>query len=174
MFEAVELLGSCLPVTPVYRVLCADASRARIVEAHDQLIGIGVTDLGRDLVELATLHHREIDVEVDPGKWVRVRPDGSMAPASRPGSLDCIAKIKRRRARRNRRAERRAALKAWWSIKAHRWARPGRPALLDRNRRPGRRASAEGAAGTITARKGRTGQRRRVGRVSAASTARTI
>ena len=114
MFEAVELLGSCLPVTPVYRVLCADASRARIVEAHDQLIGIGVTDLGRDLVELATLHHREIDVEVDPGKWVRVRPDGPVAPASPPGTA-------------------------------------GFNAVLQR-----------------------TGQRRRVGRVNAASTARTI
>jgi len=101
VFDNEELPETFLPVTPVYRVLSADASTLRIVEAHDQKVKIGVTDLGCDLVELAMMHHREIDVEVDPGKWIRVRPDGSMMPAPRPVSLDCFAKLKRRRARRD-------------------------------------------------------------------------
>ena len=84
MFDNEELPGTVLPVTPVYRVL--SAGRLRIVEAHDQKVKIGVIDLGCDLVELAMMHRREIDVEVDPGKWVRVRPDGSMMPAPRPGA----------------------------------------------------------------------------------------
>lgn len=124
MFDNEELPETFLPVTPVYRVLAADASTLRIVEAHDQKVKIGVTELGCDLVELAMMHHREIDVEVDPGKWIRVRPDGSMMPAPRPGSLDCFAKLKRRRARWERRAARRAALRAWWSMKVRR-RRPG-------------------------------------------------
>ena len=85
MFDNEELPETFLPVTPVYRVLSADASTLRIVEAHDQKVKIGVTDLGCDLVELAMMHHREIDVEVDPGKWIRVRPDGSMMPAPPAG-----------------------------------------------------------------------------------------
>jgi len=98
VFDNEELPETFLPVTPVYRVLSADASTLRIVEAHDQKVKIGVTDLGCDLVELAMMHHREIDVEVDPGKWIRVRPDGSMMPAPRPVSLDCFAKLKQYRA----------------------------------------------------------------------------
>lgn len=137
MFDNEELPGTVLPVTPVYRVLAADASTLRVVEAHDQKVRIGVTNLGCDLVELAMMHRREIDVEVDPGKWVRVRPDGSMMPAPRPGSLDCFAKLKRRRARRERRAARREALRAWWSMKVRR--RPGsrvarRSRLVGQNR----------------------------------------
>ena len=86
MFDNEELPETFLPVTPVYRVLAADASTLRIVEAHDQKVKIGVTDLGCDLVELAMMHHREIDVEVDPGKWIRVRPDAG-SPAGEPGLL---------------------------------------------------------------------------------------
>lgn len=137
MFDNEELPGTVLPVTPVYRVL--SAGRLRIVEAHDQKVKIGVIDLGCDLVELAMMHRREIDVEVDPGKWVRVRPDGSMMPAPRPGSLDCIAKLKRRRARRERRAARRAALRAWWNMKVHRQPASGGATLPVRHRRPGSR-----------------------------------
>lgn len=137
MFDNEELPGTVLPVTPVYRVL--SAGRLRIVEAHDQKVKIGVIDLGCDLVELAMMHRREIDVEVDPGKWVRVRPDGSMMPAPRPGSLDCIAKLKRRRARRERRAAQRAALRAWWNMKVHRQPASGGATLPVRHRRPGSR-----------------------------------
>ena len=90
MFDNEELPDTVLPVTPVYRVLAADASTLRIVEAHDQKVRIGVTNLGCDLVELAMMHRREIDVEVDPGKWVRVRPDGSMMPAPRPGAWTAL------------------------------------------------------------------------------------
>ena len=141
MFDTAELPETFLPVTPVYRVLAADASTLRIVEAHDQKVKIGVTDLGCDLVELAMMHHREIDVEVDPGKWVRVRPDGSMMPAPRPGSLDCFARLKRRRARRERRAARRSALRAWWSMKVRRRPDSGGAALPVRHCRPGSRVA---------------------------------
>ena len=122
MFDNEELPETFLPVTPVYRVLSADASTLRIVEAHDQKVKIGVT-------------------EVDPGKWIRVRPDGSMMPAPRPVSLDCFAKLKRRRARRERRAARRAALRAWWSMKVRRRPGPGGAALPVRHRRPGNRVA---------------------------------
>ena len=158
MFDNEELPETFLPVTPVYRVLSADASRLRIVEAHDQKVKIGVTDLGCDLVELALMHHREIDVEVDPGKWVRVRPDGSMMPAPRPGSLDCFAKLKRRRARRERRAARRAALRAWWSMKVRRQPASGGATLPVRHRRPGSRV----ALPKIGSGRARLGSRERV------------
>ena len=158
MFDNEELPETFLPVTPVYRVLSADANRLRIVEAHDQKVKIGVTDLGCDLVELAMMHHREIDVEVDPGKWVRVRPDGSMMPAPRPGSLDCFAKLKRRRARRERRAARRAALRAWWSMKVRRQPASGGATLPVRHRRPGSRV----ALPKISSGRARLGSRERV------------
>ena len=158
MFDNEELPETFLPVTPVYRVLSADQRRLRIVEAHDQKVKIGVTDLGCDLVELAMMHHREIDVEVDPGRWVRVRPDGSMMPAPRPGSLDCLAKLKRRRARRERRAARRAALRAWWSMKVRRRPGSGGPTSQVQHRRLGSRVAQP------TARPGvrRLGSRKRV------------
>lgn len=141
MFDNEELTETFLPVTPVYRVLSADARRLRIVEAHDQKVKIGVTNLGLDLLDLARMHGREIDVEVDPGKWIRVRPDGSMMPAPRPRSLDCFAKLKRRHARRERRAARRAALRAWWSMKVRRRPGSGVASLPVRHRRPGSRVA---------------------------------
>lgn len=142
MFDNEELPETFLPVTPVYRVLSAGSVRLmRIVEAHDQKVKIGVTNLGLDLLDLARMHGREIDVEVDPGKWIRVRPDGSMMPAPRPRSLDCFAKLKRRHARRERRAARRAALRAWWSMKVRRRPDSGGAALPVRHRRPGSRVA---------------------------------
>lgn len=142
MFDNEELPETFLPVTPVYRVLSAGSvRRLRIVEAHDQKVKIGVTNLGLDLLDLARMHGREIDVEVDPGKWVRVRLDGSMMPAPRPRSLDCFAKLKRRQARRTRRAARRAALRAWWNMKVRHRPTSGGATLPVRHRRPSSRVA---------------------------------
>lgn len=92
-----EMWGSILPVTPVF-VLANNGHR--LVEAFDQDLQVGVTDLARDLVELARAMGRAIDVQVETGRWLRVRPDGTMSPAPPPASLKRVAAVKRERMRR--------------------------------------------------------------------------
>ena len=67
--EAREMWDSILPVTPVF--VLANGNR-RLVEAFDQELQVVVFDLARDLVELARTLGRAIDVQVEPGRWLRV------------------------------------------------------------------------------------------------------
>lgn len=95
--EARELWGSILPVTPAF--VLANGNH-RLVEAFDQDLQVMVFDLARDLVKLARTMGRAIDVQVETGRWLRVRPDGTMSPTSMPASLKRITAVKRKRARR--------------------------------------------------------------------------
>ena len=95
--EAKEMWDSILPVTPVF--VLTNGNR-RLVEAFDQELQVVVFDLARDLVELARTMGRAIDVQVETGKWLRVRPDGTMSPTVKPASLKRVAAVRRKRARR--------------------------------------------------------------------------
>ena len=122
--EARETWGSILPVTPVF--VLANGGR-RLVEAFDQELQVAVLDLARDLVELARTMGRAIDVQVETGKWIRVRPDGTMAPTAMPASLKRVAAVKRKRARRLARQARLEALKGFLSIRRRGRAQPWPP-----------------------------------------------
>lgn len=113
--------NSILPVTPVF--VLANGNR-RLVEAFDQELQVGVVDLARDLVELARTMGRAIDVQVETGKWLRIRPNGTMSPTAMPASLKRVRAVKRKRARRLARQERWEALKGFLRIRRRGLAQP--------------------------------------------------
>ena len=119
--EAREMWNSILPVTPVF--VLAHGNR-RLVEAFDQ---------DRDLVELARTMGRAIDVQVETGKWLRVRPDGTMSPTAMPASLRRVRAVRRKRARRLARQARWEALKGFLRIRRRGRAQPW-PAPWPENR----------------------------------------
>ena len=110
--------GSVLPVTPVF--VLTNGNR-RLVEAFDQELQVAVFDLARDLVELARTMGRAIDVQVETGRWLRVRPDGTMSPTAMPASLTRVEEVRRKRARR---LARRATVKHRQNMPRH--CQPGR------------------------------------------------
>lgn len=174
--EARELWGSGIPVTPVFVVL--DRGRARrIVDAFDQEPRMKVVDLAEDLVELACTMGRAIDVEVEQGRWVRVRPDGTMASTGRPTSLKRVAVVKRRAARRRARQAACEALAAFVRMKLGRHRRLGRPPARarrtgpPRHRRPGGALDRFRIPGLVGGQGAPGGSRR--GRVRSVSAART-
>lgn len=116
--------NSFLPVTPVF--VLANGGR-RLVEAFDQEFQVVVFDLARDLVELARTMGRAIDVQVETGRWLRVRPDGTMSPTAMPASLRRVAAVKRKRARRLARQARWEALKGFLRIRRRGRAQPWPP-----------------------------------------------
>lgn len=122
--EAREMWDSILPVTPVF--VLANGNR-RLVEAFDQELQVVVFDLARDLVELARTMGRAIDVQVETGKWLRVRPDGTMSPTAMPASLKRVAAVKRKRARRLARRARLEALKGFLRIRRRGRTQPWPP-----------------------------------------------
>lgn len=128
--EAREMWNSILPVTPVF--VLANGNR-RLVEAFDQELQVGVVDLARDLVELARTMGRAIDVQVETGKWLRVRPDGTMSPTAMPASLKRVSAVRRKRARRLARQARWEALKGFLRIRRRGRAQPW-PAPWPENR----------------------------------------
>ena len=111
--EAKEMWDSILPVTPVF--VLANGNR-RLVEAFDQELQVAVFDLARDLVELARTMGRAIDVQIETGRWLRVRPDGTMAPTVTPASLKRIEAVRRKRARRLAHRARLEAIKGFMRI----------------------------------------------------------
>ena len=119
--KARELWGSILPVTPVFVLVNGGHL---LVEAFDQERQVGVVDLARDLVELARTMGRAIDVQVETGKWLRVRPDGTMSPTAMPASLKRVKAVKRKRARRLARQARWEALKGLVRIRRRGRAQP--------------------------------------------------
>ena len=119
--KARELWGSILPVTPVFVLVNGGHL---LVEAFDQELRVGVVDLARDLVELARTMGRAIDVQVETGKWLRVRPDGTMSPTAMPASLKRVKAVKRKRARRLARQARWEALKGLVRIRRRGRAQP--------------------------------------------------
>ncbi len=122
--------NSILPVTPVF-VLTNGGYL--LVEAFDQDLQVRVIDLAWDLVELARTMRRAIDVQVETGKWLRVRPDGTMSPTSIPASLKRVTAVKCKRARRLARQARWEALKGFLRIRRRGRAQPW-PAPWPENR----------------------------------------
>ena len=122
--EAREMWGSVLPVTPVF--VLTNGNR-RLVEAFDQELQVVVFDLARDLVELARTMGRAIDVQVETGRWLRVRPDGTMSPTAMPASLKRVEEVRRKRARRLARRARLEALKGLLRIRSRGRTQPWPP-----------------------------------------------
>ena len=116
--------NSILPVTPVF--VLANGNH-RLVEAFDQELQVVVFDLARDLVELACTMGRAIDVQVEMGRWLRVRPDGTMSPTAMPASLKRVAAVKSKRTRRLARQARWEALKGFLRIRRRGRAQPWPP-----------------------------------------------
>ena len=183
--EARELWGSILPVTPAF--VLANGNH-RLVEAFDQDLQVMVFDLARDLVKLARTMGRAIEVQVETGRWLRVRPDGTMSPTSMPASLTRITAVKRKRARRLARQARWEALEGFLRIRrrgrAQPWPapwpknrpRPSAPTVAHRPRMP--RHCQPGGMGRfvlplLVGGQGAPGGRRR-GRVRTISTANTM
>ncbi len=82
-----------VPVTPAYRVVPEGAGteqqvQVRVVDAlEDQEVCVVPDEkLNAVLVSLAGRHGRAIDIEAD-DRWLRLRPDGTAAPARRPWSV---------------------------------------------------------------------------------------
>lgn len=122
--EAREMWGSVLPVTPVF--VLTNGNR-RLVEAFDQELQVAVFDLARDLVELARTMGRAIDVQVETGRWLRVRPDGTMSPTAMPASLTRVEEVRRKRARRLARWARLEALRGLLRIRSRGRTQPWPP-----------------------------------------------
>lgn len=122
--EAREMWDSILPVTPVF--VLTNGNR-RLVEAFDQELQVVVFDLARDLVELARTMGRAIDVQVETGRWLRVRPDGTMSLTAMPESLMRVEAVRRKRARRLARRARLEALRGFLRIRRRGRAQPWPP-----------------------------------------------